>query len=169
MLFIKNKVSKMDTEKLKKHEIIAKRSVIAGAVIIVVLLVATVLTGAFHVAEDKAFTICVIGSLISLFVWWFLATNYSAIYRELTKRENLGSLSEMFETEKQVNIMCGYHGSNSVLILKNLLKGATITARHNKETSKVILRFEMVDDEGKTFSKTLELDEDRIIYDLEIL
>ncbi len=81
-----------------------------------------------------------------------------------------GKIKEsLAETEKQVKIKPSYDGFPEILVLSNLLEGATITAKPIKETNKVILRFELIDDEGKTFFKSLEFDADRIIYDLEIL
>lgn len=165
MLSIKNKVSEMDIDKLKKIKKIIAWTIVPCAI------VSSTLVGISLSAElNLMLRLCMFisGILLAAFSF-FLGKSVDVICLEFRRREALDKEKKLVETERQVKIKSGYDGFPDVLILRSLLERATTTASKNEETGKVLLRLRLVDDEGKPFSVTLKFENDQIIYDLEIL
>lgn len=108
----------------------------------------------------------IITILVSILVSFLIYTRNQEV--KIKKRiEN--TRAALVEEKKQVKLKHGYNGFADSLVLINLLKECTLTASLIDETDKVILQFEMIDDNGCSFIKTLELDTDEIIFDIEII
>lgn len=101
--------------------------------------------------------------LVAVLVFYLIFTKHQNVKFEKEIQKKRATLGE---TKKQVKLMHSYHAD--YIVLENLLKEGTITAELIEKTDKVILRFEIIDDEGSSFIKTLEFDANRIIYDIEI-
>lgn len=85
------------------------------------------------------------------------------------KKKIENTRATLVEAKKQVKLMHGYNGFADSRVLLKLLKEGSITANLIDETDKVILQFQIIDDEGCSFIKTLEFDTGEIIFDIEII
>lgn len=164
IVLTEKKISKMCIEKLKRLDKIIGWATLATAFVTIFEIIFVIML----LNEINELILIMMFSSIYIFGVLF-AVKFAMINLKLKKKEieqeNQKKISLLKETERQVKIINGYS-----LVLNGLLREEDIvTAKYIEKTDKVALRFEMVDDEGKTFFKTLELDEDRIIYDLEIL